>query len=145
MSQFDPNMKRAVALKYDEENNPAPVIVASGLGYMAERIVEAAVENNVPVFEDNSLSTVLSQLDLGAQIPEELYQAVVDIYVYFLHFIPGQQGKSGEEGREKVKVEIKAHQETPEAAQSGSKTGGLPGGGGAGDAGGQSWEPPDFT
>ena len=142
MSQFDPNMKRAVALKYDEENNPAPVIVASGLGYMAERIVEAAVENNVPVFEDNSLSTVLSQLDLGAQIPEELYQAVVDIYVYFLHFIPGQQGKSGEEAREKVKVEIKAHKDTPEDAPGESSAAGRRD---AGSSAGRSWEPPDFT
>ena len=85
MSPYENEIKKAVAIKYDEAQNAAPVIVASGLGYMAERIVETAVENNVPVFEDSSLSTVLAQLDLGAEIPEELYQAVVDIYVYFLN------------------------------------------------------------
>lgn len=79
--------KRAVALKYGDEN-AAPVVVASGLGHMAEKIIEVAAENNVPVFEDNSLSTVLSQLELGAEIPEELYRAVVDIYVYFLNYAP---------------------------------------------------------
>ena len=89
MSQYDDLLnKKAVALKYDENNNAAPVIVASGLGYMAEKIVEIANENGVPVYEDNSLATVLTQMKLGTEIPEELYQAVVDIYAYFLKFVP---------------------------------------------------------
>lgn len=88
MSQFKRDLPRAVALKYDENQSSAPVIVASGLGYLAEKIVEVAGENSVPVFEDSSLSTVLSQLDLGAQVPEELYRAVVDIYVFFLNYLP---------------------------------------------------------
>ena len=66
MSQYDDIMnKKAVALRYDENRDVAPVIVASGLGYMAEKIVEMANENGVPVYEDNSLATVLTQLDLG--------------------------------------------------------------------------------
>ncbi len=91
MSEFKETMKRkAVALSYDEEKNAAPVIVASGSGYMADRIVEAADENGIPVYEDNSLATLLTQLDLGSEVPEELYQAVVDIYAYFLKFDSGQ-------------------------------------------------------
>ncbi len=87
MSQFDDVInKKAVALSYDEEKDAAPVIVASGMGHMAEKIVETARESGVPVYEDNSLATVLSQLQLGSQIPEQLYQAIVDIYVYFLRF-----------------------------------------------------------
>lgn len=77
--------KRAVALKY-EGNEVAPMVIATGMGALAEKIVETAVANNVPVFEDNSLATLLSRLELGEAIPEELYQAIVDIYVYFLHF-----------------------------------------------------------
>ncbi len=77
--------KKAVALKYTDDNI-SPVIIASGLGYMAEKIVEVANENQVPVYEDNSLATVLSQLELGREIPENLYQAIVDIYVFFLKF-----------------------------------------------------------
>ena len=87
MSLYD-SRKTAVALKYDEFNNVAPIVVASGIGYMAEKMVELASEHNVPVFEDSSLSTILSQLDLGAEIPEELYQVVIDIYVYFLQYLP---------------------------------------------------------
>ena len=77
--------KRAVALKYDGDDI-APVVIATGMGNMAEKIVETAIENNVPIFEDNSLATLLSRLELGEEIPEELYKAVVDIDVYFLKF-----------------------------------------------------------
>lgn len=92
MSEFDDLMKRkAVALKYDPEKNGAPMVVASGMGYMAERITEAAMEAGVPVYEDDSLATLLSQLKLGAAIPEELYQAVVEIYLYFLGFVPDRK------------------------------------------------------
>ena len=100
MSQYDDVMnKKAVALRYDENRDIAPVIVASGLGYMAERIVEVANENGVPVYEDNSLATVLTQLDLGTAIPEELYQAIVDIYAYFLRYNPDKV-REAEEARE---------------------------------------------
>ena len=71
--------KKAVALQYGP-GDTAPVIVASGMGYMAEKIVEVAAEN--------SLSTILTQLQLGQEVPESLYQAIVEIYVYFLHFDP---------------------------------------------------------
>ena len=89
MSGFEELMKKkAVALKYDAQKNGAPVIVASGMGYMAEKITEAAMEAGVPVYEDDSLATLLSQMKLGAAIPQELYQAVVDIYIYFLGVVP---------------------------------------------------------
>lgn len=78
--------KKAVALSYDENKNAAPIIVASGMGYLAEKIVETAADNGVPIYEDNSLSTILTQLQLGQEIPPSLYQAIVEIYVYFLHF-----------------------------------------------------------
>lgn len=93
MSEFNKLLnKKAVALKYDEDGQKAPVIVASGKGHMAEKIVELANANDVPVYEDSSLASVLSQLDLGCEIPAELYKTVVDIYVYFLQFVPGKNG-----------------------------------------------------
>lgn len=92
MSEFDDLMKRkAVALKYDPQKNGAPVVVASGMGYLAERITETAMEAGVPVYEDDSLATMLTQLKLGASIPVELYQAIVDIYVYFLGYVPKEE------------------------------------------------------
>ncbi len=75
----------AVALQYGA-GDTAPVVVASGMGYMAEKIVETAADAGVPIYEDNSLATALAQLKLGQEIPEELYQAIVEIYVYFLNF-----------------------------------------------------------
>ena len=75
--------QRAVALKYDG-GEIAPIIVATGMGYTAERIVQSALEHDVPVYEDTSLATLLSRLELGEEIPPELYKLVVDIYVYFL-------------------------------------------------------------
>ena len=60
----------------------APVVVASGMGYLAEKIVDVAQENGVPVYEDDSLATILSQLRLGQEIPAELYQAVAEIIAY---------------------------------------------------------------
>lgn len=84
------NGKRAVALQYGVDD-AAPVVVASGMGYLAEKIVDVAQENGVPVYEDDSLATMLSQLKLGQAIPPELYQAIVEIYVYFLNFDPVRQ------------------------------------------------------
>ena len=110
MSQYDDLLnKKAVALKYDENNNAAPVIVASGLGYMAEKIVEIANVNGVPVYEDNSLATVLTQMKLGTEIPEELYQAVVDIYAYFLKFVPQEP--------ETIPLEEVEEEEAPQEAE----------------------------
>lgn len=99
MSEFDDLMKKkAVALKYDPLKNGAPVVVASGMGYLAEKIVETAADNGVPIYEDNSLSTILTQLQLGQEIPPELYQAIVEIYVYFLRFdVAGRAAAEREE------------------------------------------------
>ena len=91
--------KKAVALQYGP-GDTAPVIVASGMGYMAEKIVETAADCGVPIYEDNSLSTILTQLQLGQEIPESLYQAIVEIYVYFLHFDPAGNTKAQEERRQ---------------------------------------------
>lgn len=84
--------QRAAALRY-RAGDGAPVIVASGMGHLAEKIVEVAADNGVPVYEDTSLATILSQMQLGREIPEELYQAVVEIYLYFLDFDPNDPEK----------------------------------------------------
>ena len=83
--------KRAVALQYGADD-ATPVVVASGMGYLAEKIVDVAVDHGVPVYEDDSLATVLAQLNLGQEIPAELYQAIVEIYIYFLKFDPYKRG-----------------------------------------------------
>lgn len=101
MSRSDRPGRKAIALQYGRDDT-APVVVASGMGYMAEKIVDVAQKNGVPVYEDDSLATMLTQLKLGQEIPEELYQAIVEIYVYFLNFDPssrtGQRGRPEAEG-----------------------------------------------
>lgn len=91
MSQFK-NSQRAAALKYESDKpGSAPVVVAAGAGYTAQKIIEAAEQNHIPVYRDDSLATLLSQLEVGTEIPPELYKAIVDIYVYFLGFVPDSQ------------------------------------------------------
>lgn len=106
--------KKAVALQYGA-GNAAPVVVASGMGYMAERIVEAAADCGVPIYEDNSLATILTQLKLGQEIPEELYKAIVEIYVYFLHFDPTKREREERERIEEARrLEAAKHEAEPE-------------------------------
>ena len=52
MSQFDNKSKQAVALKYKSNKNNAPVVIASGSGYIADKVVEIAEETRVPVMKD---------------------------------------------------------------------------------------------
>ncbi len=92
MSRHNNSAAKAVALQYGSSDS-APVVVASGMGYLAEKIVETAQDSGVPIYEDNSLATILTQLKLGQEIPEELYQAIVEIYVYFLQFDPYKNDK----------------------------------------------------
>lgn len=94
MSQFE-KLQKAAALKYSQSPaDSAPVVVASGIGSAAQKIVEIAQDSGVPVFQDDSLASLLSQLKSGTQIPPELYRAIVDIYVYFLGFTVNEQGKA---------------------------------------------------
>lgn len=109
---------RAVALSYGM-NDTAPVVVASGMGYLAEKMIEVATEHGVPIYEDNSLATMLSQLALGQEIPESLYRAIVEIYVYFLKFDPNDPNKARRERQEleqlaQQKEETQAQQATDE-------------------------------
>lgn len=92
MSPFE-KLQRAAALKYSGESDEAPVVVASGMGSAARKIVGLAEKSGVPVFRDDSLATLLVKLNAGTQIPPELYQAVVDIYVYFLKFRVDENGR----------------------------------------------------
>jgi len=77
----------AIALEYDEEN--APIVNAKGTGELAKRIIEIAKENNIYLQEDNALIEILAELDLGEEIPEELYRAVAEV-IAFAYIIKGK-------------------------------------------------------
>ncbi|MFZ3576590.1 EscU/YscU/HrcU family type III secretion system export apparatus switch protein [Virgibacillus sp. DJP39] len=73
---------KAAALRYDQNSNHAPTIAASGKGIIAENIIEKAKQNNVPIQEDASLVELLAELNINETIPEELYQAVAEVFAF---------------------------------------------------------------
>ena len=75
-------IKEAAALHYSPEKDDAPTIVALGKGDIAEKILEAAEENNVPVYEDANLAQALNAMNIGDEIPRELYGIVAEILVF---------------------------------------------------------------
>lgn len=77
----DKKIKQAIALEYDPEDE-APIVIASGKGALAERIIEKAKEADVPVHRDDKLADTLSRLDIGEMIPPELYEVVAEILVF---------------------------------------------------------------
>lgn len=77
----DIRKKTAVALTYDPGDD-APRVVASGKGRLAERIIEKAVESNVPLHQDGKLAETLAKLEIGDMIPPELYEVVAEILVF---------------------------------------------------------------
>jgi flagellar biosynthesis protein len=74
--------KRASALRYNRDKDAAPQVVATGSGLIAERIVEIAREQGLPVREDPALAEALSRLELEQEIPPELFVAVAEVLVW---------------------------------------------------------------
>ena len=76
----------AVAIRYDTELAPAPIVVAKGSDYLAQKIKQIARENNVEIVEDKPLARMLfANVDIDKQIPPELYQAVAEILAMVYH------------------------------------------------------------
>ena len=71
----------AVALAY-EVGETAPKVVASGKGLVAQKIIDTAKENDVPLHADSKLAETLSNLEIGEEIPPELYEVVAEILVF---------------------------------------------------------------
>jgi len=76
----------AVAIKYDAEVSKAPIVVAKGEDYLAQKIKEVAREHNVEIVENKPLARMLyHNVDIGAEIPPELYQAVAEVLAMVYH------------------------------------------------------------
>ena len=78
----DSTKQKAAALKYDAQVSSAPVVKAKGLGTTAEKIIQIARENNIPIKEDPDLVEMLVQLDLEQEIPPDLYKIVAEILAF---------------------------------------------------------------
>ena len=74
--------KKAAALRYRQNEDSAPKVVAKGRGKVAEKILEVAEHYNIPIREDKALVEILSSLDLYKEIPPELYRAVAEILAF---------------------------------------------------------------
>jgi len=81
---------KAVAVEYDIKRNNAPVVTAKGEGFVARRIVEIAQAAEVPVVEDAALVSALLSLELGQEIPVELYEAVARILSWIYRLEKGE-------------------------------------------------------
>ncbi|HEX2925684.1 MAG TPA: EscU/YscU/HrcU family type III secretion system export apparatus switch protein [Ruminiclostridium sp.] len=75
-------IKHAAALEYSPETDAAPKVVAAGKGQIAERIIQKARENNVPLYQDSNLAKTLSSLCIGDEIPPEIYEVVAEILIF---------------------------------------------------------------
>ena len=73
---------RAIAVKYQVGKDKAPKIVATGRASVAEKILELAEENRIPFYEDETLTELLSKLDLNTEIPGELYTLVAEVLAF---------------------------------------------------------------
>jgi flagellar biosynthesis protein len=73
--------KTAVAVSYHSDE-PAPRIIASGKGYLADKIIKKAGENKIPLHKDDQLAGTLSRLQVGDFIPPELYEVVAEILLF---------------------------------------------------------------
>ncbi|HCY35869.1 MAG: FhlB domain-containing protein [Candidatus Margulisiibacteriota bacterium] len=80
------DFKIAAALKYDVDKDPAPIILASGKGSLADEILKIAEDNNIPLYEDANLVNLLASLEVDTEIPPELYVLVAEVlsFVYKL-------------------------------------------------------------
>lgn len=78
----DPS-RLAIALHY-EKGSGAPVVVARGRGTIGEKIVEIAKANDIPIEENEILAGALSKVELGEEIPPDLYKAVAEVLVFVL-------------------------------------------------------------
>lgn len=81
----------AVALLYNREKGGAPQVLAKGQNLIADQLREIAKEENIPIMRNITLAQALNRVEIGDEIPEELYYAVAEVlnFVYRL----GQQGK----------------------------------------------------
>lgn len=86
----DPDM--AVALKYDREKDNAPRVIAKGMRLKAEKIREIAKAAGIPFMKNTTLAAALYRVDVGQEVPEELYDAVAEVLNFVFQIQQAEQG-----------------------------------------------------
>lgn len=75
-------LKKAVALRYDQEHDSSPTVIGKGAGLMAEKIIALAQEHNIPIHPDSDLVEILSRLNINDSIPPDTYIMVAEILAF---------------------------------------------------------------
>ncbi|KYO64921.1 EscU/YscU/HrcU family type III secretion system export apparatus switch protein [Thermovenabulum gondwanense] len=80
------NKLKAAALKYDKDKDDAPILVAKGQGEIAREILKIAEKESIPILQNSPLVDALMKVEIGFEIPPELYKVVAEIlaFVYSL-------------------------------------------------------------
>ena len=73
---------KAVAMKYKAYEDNAPKLIAKGSGEIANKIIQKAKEYDVAIFQNEELTNMLMNVELDSEVPSELYQAVVEVFVW---------------------------------------------------------------
>jgi flagellar biosynthesis protein len=95
---MDDDVRIAVALKYEQERDGAPCVIAKGMHFNAEKIRNIAKHHGIPLMRNVSLASALYRVEVGQEIPEELYDAVAEI----LNFVDALQRE--EHGRRAQRI-----------------------------------------
>ena len=72
----------AISLKYSGGSNHAPKVTAKGQGWVAEKIIAMAQQQNIPIKKDKDLVELLEKIDVGREIPESLYKLVAELLAW---------------------------------------------------------------
>ena len=88
----------AVAIKYDKENNKSPTVVAKGMRKHAEKIKEIAKHYGVPILRNVPLAQALNKLEIGEEVPEELYEAVAEVLAFVYKIKEEQEARQKRRG-----------------------------------------------
>jgi flagellar biosynthesis protein len=77
--------QKVAALRYDSDADSAPKLLAKGSGHVADKILELARDNGIPIKRDPTLVSILAALDLGAEIPPDLYGVIAEVLAWAYH------------------------------------------------------------
>lgn len=102
MTKSSKKPKSAVGLKYDQgDGTKTPKVIAKGFGELAEEIINIAKQNGVLIHEDAYLTDFLATLDLGQEIPEQLYHVIAEL-IAFSYVLQGKFPESWTESHKKI-------------------------------------------
>jgi flagellar biosynthesis protein len=108
LDNVEQEKRSAIALRYDIDQDAAPVILAAGRGAFAEDILKIAEEHHIPFYEDKGLADLLLKLEVNTEIPQELYTLVAEVLA-FVFRLDQMAGK-----REKIFRKVKEYEEEEE-------------------------------